>query len=49
MYIAGRCGLVPVAAECYGEFSCDFIKKRGNEKSTVKNRVKFPLFVMESV
>lgn len=49
MYIAGRCGLVPVAAECYGEFSCDFIKKRGNEKNTVKNRVKFPLFVMESV
>ncbi|NWT99181.1 TRFE2 protein, partial [Urocynchramus pylzowi] len=33
MYIAGRCGLVPVAAECYGEFSCDLIKKRGNQKS----------------
>ncbi|NXI76647.1 TRFE2 protein, partial [Rhipidura dahli] len=25
VYIAGRCGLVPVAAECYGEFSCDLI------------------------
>ncbi|NXL70191.1 TRFE2 protein, partial [Leptocoma aspasia] len=33
VYIAGRCGLVPVAAECYGEFSCDLIKKRGNQKS----------------
>ncbi|NXO91178.1 TRFE2 protein, partial [Certhia brachydactyla] len=33
MYIAGRCGLVPVAAECYGEFSCDLIKKRGNQKT----------------
>ncbi|NXQ39130.1 TRFE2 protein, partial [Catharus fuscescens] len=33
VYIAGRCGLVPVAAECYGEFSCDLIKKRGNEKT----------------
>ncbi|NXM61390.1 TRFE2 protein, partial [Illadopsis cleaveri] len=32
-YIAGRCGLVPVAAECYGEFSCDLIKKRGNQKT----------------
>ncbi|NXR37705.1 TRFE2 protein, partial [Zosterops hypoxanthus] len=31
-YIAGRCGLVPVAAECYGEFSCD-LKKRGNQKT----------------
>ncbi|NXR80114.1 TRFE2 protein, partial [Pycnonotus jocosus] len=33
VYIAGRCGLVPVAAECYGEFSCDLIKKRGNIKT----------------
>ncbi|NWY76182.1 TRFE2 protein, partial [Erithacus rubecula] len=33
VYIAGRCGLVPVAAECYGEFLCDLIKKRGNEKT----------------
>ncbi|NXT98363.1 TRFE2 protein, partial [Buphagus erythrorhynchus] len=33
VYIAGRCGLVPVAAECYGEFSCDLIKKRGNRKT----------------
>ncbi|NXX34023.1 TRFE2 protein, partial [Nicator chloris] len=33
MYIAGRCGLVPVAAECYGEFSCDLIKKTGNQKT----------------
>ncbi|NXV61016.1 TRFEB protein, partial [Molothrus ater] len=33
VYIAGRCGLVPVAAECYGEFSCDLIKKRGNQKA----------------
>ncbi|NXB76562.1 TRFE2 protein, partial [Donacobius atricapilla] len=33
MYIAGRCGLVPVAAECYGEFSHDLIKKRGNQKT----------------
>ncbi|NXM43963.1 TRFE2 protein, partial [Gymnorhina tibicen] len=33
MYIAGRCGLVPVAAECYGEFSCDLINKRGNQKT----------------
>ncbi|NWY19525.1 TRFEB protein, partial [Aphelocoma coerulescens] len=31
VYIAGRCGLVPVAAECYGKFSCDCIKKRGNQ------------------
>ncbi|NWT28154.1 TRFE2 protein, partial [Cardinalis cardinalis] len=34
VYIAGKCGLVPVATECYGEFSCDLIKKRGNQKST---------------
>ncbi|NXR53287.1 TRFE2 protein, partial [Hippolais icterina] len=33
VYIAGRCGLVPVAAECYGEFSCDLIKERGNQKT----------------
>ncbi|NXS15368.1 TRFE2 protein, partial [Mystacornis crossleyi] len=33
VYIAGRCGLVPVAAECYGEFSCDLIKKRGSQKA----------------
>ncbi|NXI20479.1 TRFE2 protein, partial [Irena cyanogastra] len=33
VYFAGRCGLVPVAAECYGEFSCDLIKKRGNQKT----------------
>ncbi|NXR59540.1 TRFE2 protein, partial [Rhadina sibilatrix] len=33
VYIAGRCGLVPVAAECYGEFSWDLIKKRGNQKT----------------
>ncbi|NWT14441.1 TRFE2 protein, partial [Vireo altiloquus] len=33
VYIAGRCGLVPVAAECYGEFSCDLIHKRGNQKT----------------
>ncbi|NXB47883.1 TRFE2 protein, partial [Leucopsar rothschildi] len=33
VYIAGKCGLVPVAAECYGEFSCDPIKKRGNQKT----------------
>ncbi|NXB85172.1 TRFE2 protein, partial [Vidua chalybeata] len=33
VYIAGRCGLVPVAAECYGEFSCELIKKRGNQKT----------------
>ncbi|NWZ15639.1 TRFEB protein, partial [Agelaius phoeniceus] len=33
VYIAGRCGLVPVAAECYGEFSCDLIKKRGNQNT----------------
>ncbi|NXK61536.1 TRFE2 protein, partial [Sylvietta virens] len=33
VYIAGRCGLVPVAAECYGEFSCDLIKKRDNQKT----------------
>lgn len=37
---------MPVAAECYGEFSCDLIKKRGNQKSTFKNIVKFPQFVM---
>ncbi|NWT60335.1 TRFE2 protein, partial [Erythrocercus mccallii] len=35
VYIAGRCGLVPVAAECYGEFSCDLTKKRGNQKTTL--------------
>ncbi|NWZ83494.1 TRFE2 protein, partial [Poecile atricapillus] len=33
VYIAGRCGLVPVAAECYGEFSCGLIKKRGNQNT----------------
>ncbi|NXO63883.1 TRFE2 protein, partial [Phainopepla nitens] len=33
VYVAGRCGLVPVAAECYGEFSCDLIKKRENQKT----------------
>ncbi|NXU36868.1 TRFE2 protein, partial [Drymodes brunneopygia] len=33
VYIAGRCGLVPVAAECYGEFLCDLLKKRGNQKT----------------
>ncbi|NXH89074.1 TRFE2 protein, partial [Edolisoma coerulescens] len=33
VYIAGRCGLVPVATECYGEFSCDLIKKRGNRET----------------
>ncbi|NXG09618.1 TRFE2 protein, partial [Sakesphorus luctuosus] len=33
VYIAGRCGLVPVAAECYGEFSCDLIKERGSHKT----------------
>ncbi|NXA99274.1 TRFEB protein, partial [Cnemophilus loriae] len=33
VYIAGRCGLVPVAAECYGEFSRDLIKKRVNQKT----------------
>ncbi|NXI01294.1 TRFE2 protein, partial [Pachycephala philippinensis] len=33
VYIAGRCGLVPVAAECYGEYSCDLIKKTGNQKT----------------
>ncbi|NXT05238.1 TRFE2 protein, partial [Prunella fulvescens] len=49
VYIAGRCGLVPVAAECYGECSCDLIKKRGNKKNTLKNIVKFPQFVMFSL
>ncbi|NXS11883.1 TRFEB protein, partial [Neodrepanis coruscans] len=33
VYIAGRCGLVPVAAECYGEFSCDLIKERGKQNT----------------
>ncbi|NXL16116.1 TRFE2 protein, partial [Setophaga kirtlandii] len=33
VYIAGRCGLVPVAAECYGEFSSDLIKKSGHQKT----------------
>ncbi|NXH36451.1 TRFE2 protein, partial [Myiagra hebetior] len=33
VYIAGRCGLVPVAAECYGEFSCGLIKKRVTQKT----------------
>ncbi|NWV60418.1 TRFEB protein, partial [Malurus elegans] len=33
VYIAGRCGLVPVAAECYGEFPCDLNKKRGKQKT----------------
>ncbi|NXQ72925.1 TRFEB protein, partial [Quiscalus mexicanus] len=37
VYIAGRCGLVPVAAECYGEFSCDLIKKRGNQKVLLRS------------
>ncbi|NWU43931.1 TRFE2 protein, partial [Hylia prasina] len=39
VYIAGRCGLVPVAAECYGEFSCDLIKKRRSQKSTTLPQV----------
>ncbi|NXP28724.1 TRFE2 protein, partial [Scytalopus superciliaris] len=30
VYIAGRCGLVPVAAECYGKFSCDLVRERGS-------------------
>ncbi|NWX38982.1 TRFE2 protein, partial [Steatornis caripensis] len=34
VYIAGRCGLVPVASECYGKFSCDLSRKEGNEKIT---------------
>ncbi|NWH74105.1 TRFEB protein, partial [Piaya cayana] len=29
VYIAGRCGLVPVAAECYGKFSCDLSIREG--------------------
>ncbi|NXF81917.1 TRFE2 protein, partial [Sclerurus mexicanus] len=33
VYIAGRCGLVPVAAECYGKFSCDLIEERGSPKT----------------
>ncbi|NWT83421.1 TRFE2 protein, partial [Lanius ludovicianus] len=33
VYIAGRCGLVPVAAECYGKLSCDLIRIRGNQKT----------------
>ncbi|NXD85418.1 TRFEA protein, partial [Halcyon senegalensis] len=33
VYFAGRCGLVPVAAECYGKFSCDLNKKGGNQKT----------------
>ncbi|NXF28985.1 TRFEB protein, partial [Nyctibius bracteatus] len=33
VYIAGRCGLVPVAAECYGKFLCDLSKKGGNQKT----------------
>ncbi|NXD62809.1 TRFE2 protein, partial [Eolophus roseicapillus] len=33
VYIAGKCGLVPVAAECYGKFSCDLSKKGGNQKT----------------
>ncbi|NXM06545.1 TRFE2 protein, partial [Tyrannus savana] len=33
VYIAGRCGLVPVAAECYGEFSWDLFKERGSQKT----------------
>ncbi|KFQ14136.1 Serotransferrin-B, partial [Leptosomus discolor] len=33
VYIAGRCGLVPVAAECYGKFLYDLSKKRGNQKT----------------
>ncbi|KFW82492.1 Serotransferrin-2, partial [Manacus vitellinus] len=33
VYIAGRCGLVPVAAECYGEFSCDLFKERGSQRT----------------
>ncbi|NXI73606.1 TRFE2 protein, partial [Anseranas semipalmata] len=33
VYIAGRCGLVPVAAECYGKFLCDLNKKGGNQKT----------------
>ncbi|KFV63297.1 Serotransferrin-B, partial [Dryobates pubescens] len=33
VYIAGRCGLVPVAAECYGKFFCDLSKRRGNQKT----------------
>ncbi|NWX84212.1 TRFE2 protein, partial [Nothoprocta pentlandii] len=42
VYIAGKCGLVPVAAECYGEFSCDLRKKGKNQESTIKNMVIMP-------
>ncbi|KGL74588.1 Serotransferrin-2, partial [Tinamus guttatus] len=33
VYIAGKCGLVPVAAECYGKFSCDIGKKGKNQET----------------
>ncbi|NXA03456.1 TRFE2 protein, partial [Sapayoa aenigma] len=33
VYMAGRCGLVPVAAECYGKFSGDLLKVRGKQKT----------------
>lgn len=39
---------MPVAAECYGKFSCDLSKKGGNQKSTIKNIVTFVQFVMEA-
>ncbi|KFP33368.1 Serotransferrin-B, partial [Colius striatus] len=35
VYIAGRCGLVPVAAECYGKFSRD-LSKKGESKKTLQ-------------
>ncbi|NXS65550.1 TRFE2 protein, partial [Pandion haliaetus] len=49
VYVAGKCGLVPVAAECYGKLSHDLSKKGGNQKNTIKNVVKFPQFVMFSL
>ncbi|NXG54840.1 TRFM protein, partial [Hemiprocne comata] len=49
VYIAGRCGLVPVAAECYGKFSRDLSKKGGFRKGTITKIVKFPEFVMFSL
>ncbi|NXF05703.1 TRFE2 protein, partial [Smithornis capensis] len=33
IYFAGRCGLVPAAAECYGKFSCDLVKGKGKQKT----------------
>ncbi|NXG85611.1 TRFEB protein, partial [Stercorarius parasiticus] len=41
VYIAGKCGLVPVAAECYGKCSCDLSIREGIKKIPLKISLNF--------